>query len=151
FIGTLILLALSEKILKIQLFTRKPKIAPCNYCNQNPENKQHFCPACGKLLNPINLKLSKLDLSKILVLAISAFLIINLQVPVFALTEGPAEIDIQTLGGEQTTTQILPEISGYTTEFIYRDRRFEEIAKQDASLTYAYIPTNKSETTIWTT
>jgi exosortase len=151
FIGTLILLTISEKLFKIQLFTPKPKIMPCNYCNQNSENNQHFCATCGRLLNPMNLKLSKRDLSKILILAISAILIINLQVPVFALTEGSAEVTIQTLGGEQTIKQILPEIPGYTTEFIYRDKRFEEVAKQDASLLYAYRPTDTSKTTLWVT
>ena len=151
FIGTLILLTISEKILKIQLFTTKQKTTPCNYCNQNSENKRHFCAACGKLLNPPNIKISKLDLSKIFILAISAILIINLQTPVFALTEGPAEVTIQTLGGAQTITQILPEIPGYSTNFIYRDKGFEEVAKQDASLTYAYKPTDLSKTTIWVT
>ena len=149
FIGTLILLTISEKIFKIQLFATKPKITPCNHYNQNPETKQHFCLVCGKLLNPMNVKLSKRDLTKIFILVISAILIMNLQAPVFALTEGPAEVTIQTLGGEQTITQILPKIPGYTTEFVYRDKRFEEIAKQDASLAYAYIPTNKSKTTVW--
>ena len=151
FIGTFVLLTISEKIFKIQLFTTKPKITPCNYCNQNSENKQHFCPACGKLLNPPDMRLSKRDLSKIAIFIICAILIINLQVPVFALTEGPAEVTIQTLGSEQSVTQVLPEILGYTTEFIYRDRKFEEIAQQDASLTYGYIPTSKSEQTIWVT
>ena len=151
FIGTLILLTISEKLFKIQLFATKPRITPCNYCNQNPNTKQHFCTACGRMLNPMNIKLSKRDLSKIFILMISAILIINLQVPVFALTEGPAEVTIQTLGGEQTITQILPEIPGYTTNFIYRDKRFEEVAKQDASLAYAYRPTDPSKATVWVT
>jgi len=76
---------------------------------------------------------------------------INLQVPVFALTEGLAKVTIQTLDGEQTTTEILPEIAGYRMRFIYRDRRFEEIVKQDASLTYSYLPADKSGMTIWVT
>ena len=148
FIGTIILLTLSEKLFKIQLFATKPKLAPCNCCNQNAENKQHFCTACGKFLNRMNIRLSKRDLSKIFILIISAILIINLQAPVFALTEGPAEVTIQTLGGEQTVTQILPEVPGYATKFIYRDKRFEEIAKQDASLAYEYRPTDATKTTI---
>jgi len=151
FAGTLILLIISEKLFKIQLFITKSKPASCNYCNQNLENKQHFCPACGKLLNLLNIKLSKQDLSKIAILTISAILIINLQVPVFALTEGPAEVTIQTLGNEQTITQILPDIPEYTTKFIHRDKKFEEISQQDASLTYAYKPTDPSKTTIWVT
>jgi len=148
-LGTLILLTLSEKIWKIQFSTAKPKTASCSYCKESTENKQHLCLACGKLLNPMNIKLSKRDMSKIAILVVSSVLIINLQVPVFALTEGPAEVTIQTLGGEQTVTQILPEVPGYATKFVFRDKRFEEIAKQDASLAYAYKPTNTSETIVW--
>jgi len=151
FMGTLILLTLSEKVFKIQLFTPKSKTTPCNDCSQNPAIKQHFCPACGRLVNPVSIRLSKRDLSKIFILVISAILIANLQVPVFALTEGPTEVTIKTLGVEQATTQILPEIQGYTTRFIYRNKEFEEIAKQDASLTYAYLPTDETKITIWIT
>jgi len=150
FLGTLILLTLSEKIFKIQLFTTNPKTTPCNHCNQNPAIKQHFCAACGKPLNPMSIRLSKRDLTKIFILIISAILIVNLQVSVFALTEGPTEVIAQTLGGEQTT-QILPEIEGYATKFIYRDEEFEEIAKQDAALIYAYLPTDEKKTLIWVT
>jgi len=150
-LGTLILLTLSEKLFKIQLFGTKPKMAPCHYCHQNSESKQHFCTACGRMLNPMDVKLSKRDLAKMFILAISAILIISLQVPVFALTEGPAEVDIQTLGGEKTVTQFLPEVPGYTTNFTYRNKRFEEVAKQDASFTYAYRPTDPSKITIWVT
>ena len=151
FAGTLILLTVSEKVFKIRLFTSNPRLTRCNYCNQNPESEQHFCGACGKILNPMKINLSRTDLGKIIIVGMAAILIMNLQVPVFALTEGPAEVTIQTLGGEQTTTEILPEIAEYTTRFIYRDTRFEEIAKQDASLTYGYVPTDKSGTDVWVT
>ena len=151
FIGTLILLTLSEKIFKIQLFTTKSKTTSLNYCNHSQKNKHHFCLTCGKFLNTPNIKLSKRDLSKIAILLISAILIINIQVPAFALTQGPEKVSIQTLNSEQAITEILPKIPGYTTKFIYRDKEFEEIAQQDASLTYAYIPTNKSGPTIWAT
>jgi len=149
FMGTLILLTLSQKILNIQLFTRKPETKPCNYCNQNSAIKQHFCPACGKLLNPMSVGLSKRDLSKTFILMMTTILIVNLQVPIFALTEGYTELTLQTIGEEQTTTQIFPEIQGYATRFIYRDTEFEEIAKQDASLLYAYQPTDKTKTSVW--
>lgn len=152
FLGTLILLALSEKILKIQIFAPKSKIETCSYCSQNPENPRQFCPACGKLLRHINLKISKPDLAKIAALLICTFMLMSIQVPVFALTKGPAEVIIQTPAGQQKTTEILPEIQGYTQKFIYRDKEFEKIAKQDASLLYTYTPTdNQSEKTIWVT
>jgi len=147
--GTIILLTLSEKIFKIQLYATKPKITPCNHCNQNAENKKHFCTVCGNFLNPMKIELSKRDLTKIFILTISAILIINLQAPVFALTEGPAEVITQSPSREQATTQILPDIPGYTLQFTYRDKEFEQTAKQDASLTYTYAPIDRSQPTIW--
>lgn len=66
--------------------------------------------------NPMDIKISRQDLTKLLILIINAALITNLQAPVFALTEGPAEV-----------------------------------AKQGASLAYAFRPTDMSKTTIWVT
>ena len=150
FLGTLLLLFLSEKILNIQIFGEKFKIV-CPQCSQSPGEEENFCIACGRLLKNIDIKISKRDLCKIIALLISASLIALLTVPVFALTEGPAEVIIQSPGNEQESTQILPEIPEYTLQFMYRDEKFEEIAKQDASLIYAYIPTKGSETNIWVT
>jgi len=150
FTATLILLTISEKVLKTQLFATRDKNASCSHRTQDTRSLNHFsCNACGRILNPKNINLSKRDLAKIAILAIAAIPIINLQVPVFALTMGPAEVITQTLAGQQTTTQILPSIPEYATRFVYRDKGFEEIAGQDASLAYAYMPSKKSETTIW--
>jgi len=154
FIGTLIMLTLSEKIFRIQFFTKNIRTATCNYCSENQRNIQHLCPACGKLLKPMHIQLSKQDLSKITALLITAILISSFiapQMPIFAMTQGPAEVIIQSPSGEEVSTQILPEVSGYTVRFVARDERFEEIAQQEASLTYAYIPTDESEQTIWVT
>ncbi len=151
FIGTIILLAISEKVLKIQLFTNTRKITRCRHCNEKQSRIQRFCIACGKLKNPLTIKLSKRDIGKIVVLTLSSILLINLQVPAFALTEGPAQVTIQTLGSEKSVTQILPETSQYTVKFVYRDTEFEEIARQDASLTYAFVPVDTSQENIWVT
>ncbi|MCK4474439.1 hypothetical protein KAU30_01245, partial [Candidatus Bathyarchaeota archaeon] len=67
----------------------------------------------------------------------------------FALTEGPAEIIVQTAKGEQVPTEILPQIPGYTLRFMYRDKAFEQRAKQEASLAYAYSPHNKTKEVVW--
>jgi len=146
FLGTLLFLFLSKKIWKIRVFT---KTAQCPKCSQSLEEKQNFCTACGRLLKYMNIKVSRRDLWKITAILISASLIMLLEVPVFALTEGPAEVIIQTPGQEKASTQILPDIPGYTLQFIERYKGFEEIAKQEASLTYAYVPTKGSKTTIW--
>jgi len=152
FLGTLILLIIVEKIFKIQVFTTKPKATPCNHCDQNQENKRHFCPACGKLLKNILVNIPKKDLGKLAALLISVIIIITISVPVFALTEGPPEVLTQSLGGEQATIQqVLPQISDYTLRFVYRDKTFEEVAQRDRALLYAYNPIDKSAKTMWAT
>jgi len=82
---------------------------------------------------------------------VSAILLVSIQAPVFALTEGPAQVIVQTASGEQGNTQLLPQIQGYTLVFEYRDKYFEEIAKQDASLIYAYHPLDKTKEPVWVT
>jgi len=150
FLGSVILLFISEKIWKLQIFTTKPKAASCTTCSESLEKIKNFCSACGKLLKNIPVNISKRDLGKIAALLISVILIITISVPVFALTEGPAEVLIQSTGGEQATTpQILPQISDYTLRFVYRDETFEEIAQRDRALVYAYSPVDKSAKTIW--
>jgi hypothetical protein len=78
-------------------------------------------------------------------------LLISIQAPVFALTEGPAQIIIQTPTGEQGNAQLLPQIQGYNLTFEYRDKEFEEVARQDASLVYAYMPLDQNKEPVWVT
>ncbi len=150
FLGTLILLFIAEKIWKIQIFATDKRAISCPNCNQNARNEAPFCLACGRLLKYININISKRDLAKITALLAIAILILTVQVPTFALTEGPAEVLIQSPVGEQAaTTQIFPEISDYDLRFMYRDKRFEQIAPRDAALVYAYTPLNESRKTVW--
>lgn len=150
FLGTLILILSSEKILKIRISTTKPKPTTCPNCDQDVKKNRNFCVACGKLLKYINVNISKRTLLKTVALLVGISFIVNLQVPVFALTEGPAQVFIQSAKGEQpATTQVFPQIPNYTLQFLYRDEKFEEIAQRDLALVYAYIPTNQSGKTIW--
>ena len=101
FIGTLILLVTTEK------FVKKPKPKqPCPTCN--PTAKEDFCSNCGKIFKYPKMKLTKTDIAKIASIAIVIGLLLSIQAPVFALTEGPAEILVQTPSGLQPNTQILP-------------------------------------------
>jgi hypothetical protein len=102
-------------------------------------------------LNLTNIRFQKTEIIKIAAIIVSIILLLSIQTPVFALTEGPAQITVQTPSGEQGNTQLLPEIQGYTLDFIYRDKDFEELAKQDASLLYAYEPLDPSKEIIWVT
>ena len=137
FLGTLILLPFSEKILKIQIITTKSKPKPCSYCDRNLTGKQNFCLACGRLVKYQNIKISKRDMLKIAALLVSASIIMLYGVPILALTKGPEGVVITS--GEQVSTQILPEIPGYTLLFIQRNTEFEEISGQDATLEYQYV------------
>ena len=148
FLGTLLLLTITEKILKARISIKSKAFPPCPQCNPKPSKTQNFCLACGKLLRHREVKLKGRDIAKIAATAVAVSLLLSIQVPVFALTQGPPEIIMQTPIGEQAPTQILPQIQGYTLKFVYRDTNFEQIAKQDASLIYAYVPINETEETI---
>lgn len=152
FLGTLLLLTISEKILKTPIFTTKTKANPCPKCTPQKQENRSFCIACGALLKTPEIRLGKQDLVKIAALFATVILLLSIQVPVFALTEGPVDVILQTPTGQQITTTILPEMPGYTSRFVYRDTRFEQIAKQDASLTYSYTSiSNNPKETIWVT
>jgi len=145
FLGTLILLLIMEKTTKK---TKPPK--PCTLCETNQQTIQESsCSNCGKLHKLPQIKLTKNDLAKIASIGIIIVVLLSIQVPVFALTEGPAQLIIQTPTGEQGNTQILPEIPGYTLEYMYRDTQFEETYGQTASIAYKYTPTDPTKTIIW--
>ncbi len=144
FIGTLILLVTTEK------FIKKPRPRqPCLSCAHNTTNEQ--CPNCGKLHKYPIIKLQKSDIAKITSIAIVIALLLSIQAPVFALTEGPAEILVQTPSGLQPNTQILPlpKVEGYNLSYVYRDSNFEKLSGQDASLIYAYGSTDSNKPTVW--
>jgi hypothetical protein len=149
FIGTLLLLLFSEKVLHAQIFVKSRQ--KCTQCNSMPENDQNFCLACGKILQSALVKFHKADVAKMTGVIACVMLLVSIQTPVFALTEGPAQIVFETPVGEQGNTQLLPQIQGYTLEYMYRDKDFEEISGQDASLVYAYMPADKTKEPIWVT
>ncbi len=147
FMGTLLLLAITEKVFK------KPKPPePCKNCNNfaksNPTG--NFCIDCGKLLKYPKIKLGKSDLAKIVGVALIVVMFVSIQVPIFALTQGPAQVLIQTPAGvEQGNTLILPEISGYALSYVYRDTSFEQILQQDVALVYSYRANDTAKPTVW--
>jgi len=147
FLGTLVLLATSEKLFKIQISPKQTE--KCPECKQTLATDRSFCLACGRIHKTHFNRINKKDIAKATGLILSVVLILSIQAPVFALTEGPAEIIVQTAKGEQVTTEILPEIEGYTLTFWRRDEAFEQTAKQDASLVYMYFPHNETKEVVW--
>jgi exosortase len=147
FLGTLILLTLAEKALKTQIFTKKTSNT-CPECSR-PTERKDYCATCGKLLKHSAIRLRPSDAAKIVAIALTVTLLTSIQAPVFALTQGPAQILIQTPTGQQGNTQILPKIPGYTTRFRYRDTDFENMSGQDLSLIYSYSPENQNTETVY--
>jgi len=148
FLGTLLLLVISEKIFHTQIFVKAQK---CLACNPKPEKNQNFCLTCGRILKPPPLRFVRTDTIKMAAIIVSVFLLMFIQVPVFALTQGPAIVLMETPTGQQVSTEILPRISGYDLQFVYRDTDFEAVAKQDMALVYVYTPTNQSQEPVWAT
>ncbi len=151
FLGTMLLLTITEKILKTHVSLKPSAFTPCKHELEQSNDKRNFCSSCGKLLKYPRTQLKKQDLAKVATIAIAVSLLLYIQAPVFALKKGPSKLIIYTPTGEQATTQILPEIQGYTLKFVQRDENFEKMAKQDASLVYAYIPSDMTKETIWVT
>ncbi|EMR73346.1 Transmembrane exosortase (Exosortase_EpsH) [Thaumarchaeota archaeon SCGC AB-539-E09] len=143
FIGTLILLTLAEKVLKIQIFTKTSETC----LHENTE--EHLCIDCGKILTSTLNKLRRTETVKLALIIAITISLAFIQVPVIALTEGAAEVFIQKTTGEQINSKILPEVESYDLRFIYRDTDFEKISGQNASLMYQYRPQNRSEQPIW--
>jgi exosortase len=146
-IGTFLLLSFGEKIFHTKIVT-KP-LPECKECNPKTKANQNFCFACDRILKSKSIRFQRADVLKITTIIISVILLISIQTPVFTLTEGPAQIIIQTPAGEEGNTHLLPPIQGYELEYVYRDKDFEELSKQDASLVYVYYPLDNKKEPIW--
>jgi len=147
FIGTLLLLAITEKVFK------KPKPPqPCPTCNPPTTNPtEPFCPNCGKLFKHPKTKLNRADITKIAGIAIIVVMLLSIQAPVFALTQGPAQVIIQTPSGTEvnTSNSLLPNMTGYTLSYVYRDTAFEQESGVDAALVYSYSSPNETTSPVW--
>lgn len=138
FLGTLILLAISEKIFKTQIFTDKKDTCP--QCNLKSP-LEIFCSKCGRILKPPKIKLYKTDIAKISIISVCLILLALIQAPVFALTQAKPIVMVN----NQFSTDVLPQIPDYNLDFSSRETEFEAKAKQDMSLIYLYTSYNQSK------
>ena len=145
FFGTLLLLTITNKVLKLQSNIQTSEV--CLHHNKNEE--KNYCLDCGKILIAPLSTLTRNEGIKLLFILAILFSTNFLQVPIVTLTKGEAEVLLQKSTGEQTIASVLPEIEDYAPGFVYRDVAFENISKQDASLMYRYQPKNRSKSTIW--
>ncbi|MCW4000715.1 MAG: exosortase/archaeosortase family protein [Candidatus Bathyarchaeota archaeon] len=140
FIGTVILLGVTEKILK------KPALpTPCPTCSTTSKSPAiPCCVSCGKLFAYPKMKLRRADIAKVAGILLATVMLLSIQAPVFALTQGPPEVLVQTPSGVEISksTSTLPEISGYNLAYSYRDTSYEQLTGNDAAIAYAYRPTS---------
>jgi len=142
FIGTLTLFAITDKILKIDIFKKTDYPCEIEYHSIN-----NYCSKCGKLLNISKNNLPKYEIIKILSLILLSLSLISIRTPIFVFSEKGVQITMNNFGAESAS--ILPTIEGYELNFQYRDSKFEEIAGQEASLMYIYRPLKSDKEPIW--
>jgi len=147
-IGTLIILLMGEKAFKLNI--RTPRIASkkCSMCQKCISSNEIMCLSCGKLLGKIRQTYGK-SIERMALVLFIALLSSSL---VVTSTYGGAskkisDLDISQVKGPETTTYLLPNISGWNVQYAYRDNRVESILNQDAALAYRYVQTNSGGTT----
>jgi exosortase len=145
FIGIFATLIASEKLLKAKVIIGRNETPPCPWCKRLQEKFQNFCLNCGKLFKQFNKKPSKIFWAKLTLLLIScSILSLSVNAPVFAISKENIEVT-----SWEKATNILPQIANCNLIFLYRDTNYERMAKQDASLVYAYFPSNLSKPVIY--
>jgi len=145
-IGMLLLLLIAEKLLHLKIYENQSKAASCNACDNSSENNEAFCHSCGKLLENHQTKLDKRFWTKITGLLLATSVVaLSIQAPIFAFSQKLTFTS--TL--PETSAEVFPNVSDYNLNFLYRDTNFERISRTDAALTYAYLPRNVSNPTIF--
>jgi exosortase/archaeosortase family protein len=148
FVGILLILGLSGKLLKIQISTKPQEQPPCPRCKSTSQNLKNFCQNCGRFLGKSKIILSKTLFLKLLLLLLGCSIaVLSIRAPTFATAQN--SIELSSSGNWQNATNVFPEIPGYTLSFLYRDTEYEKIAHQDASLVYGYFPVNRSNSVLY--
>jgi len=149
FIGTLLLLTISEKLLKTDLFTNR-HTTTCPTCTTNdPAETRNYCTNCGRILKHKPTSFNAKDLTKITAAITAILLLLWIQTPVFANTMTPAPLLVDTPDGPQGNNLLFSQIDGYTTQFLYRDTDFENKSGQDFSLIFSLNPNQENVTPVW--
>jgi len=137
FIGTVILLFIGEKALKMQLPMSKSPVSTCISCEQSLNSDHGFCISCGRLIRSLDYSVTKESLLKMTLVTLIAILIIFVATPPIALAKSPTEVELTTISVEESR-QLLPVVPDWNLEFLYRDTQVEQFLRQDAALAFAY-------------
>ncbi len=143
FLGSLLILILSDRIFKIELYKRKKNDCNHEYLNSN------YCSNCGKVVKMDITPFTKNEIIKYFTVFFIVVSLITIDVPTFAINSGQTGVFIKKFSGEEEIKSVLPEVDDYSLEFFYRDTHFEEISGQNSSLLFLYNPLNSTKDPIW--
>lgn len=153
FLGMLFTLFVAEKFLKIQVLPTPQEKPQCPECKTSLKNLENFCSNCNNFLKIFHARISQKFWAKLFLLLLGCYIVtLSIQAPTFAIAQGPEKEPIEVTSGWQNAANVLPQNItdyqdvNYTLRFLYRDENFEKIARQDASLMYAYLPSRARET-----
>ncbi len=148
FIGMLLILVFSDKVVKIQIVTKPQEQLPCIKCKSKTQPLIDFCQNCGRFIGKSNRLISKGLFVKLFLLLLGCSIaVLSISAPTFATVKD--SIELESTGNLQNSTSVFPEIPDYTLAFIYRDTEYEKIASQDTSLVYGYFPFNLSDQVVY--
>lgn len=150
FVGMIIVLLISERLLKIRVITKPIKQRPCVAC-ENKISGTGFCHNCGRFLNKSAKSFyNKRLFAKLFVLILFVSIVtVTINAPTFATANGSGALNFLSGENYENANSTLPEIPSYTLRYLYRDTSYEKLAKQDASLMYGYFPENLSQPVIY--
>ncbi|HLN46623.1 MAG TPA: exosortase/archaeosortase family protein [Candidatus Sulfotelmatobacter sp.] len=149
FVGMLLLLGLSDKILKIPIITKIEQQKPCVTCKTDSDTND-FCQNCGRFFNKTNLPISKTTFLKLtLIVLASSLAVLSFAPPTFAATQG--SIQIAQNSNWKEAERIFPKLKNYTLTYLYEDVQYEELTKQDIALVYGYFPDYENNTVMYAT
>jgi exosortase/archaeosortase family protein len=147
-IGMLFILFVIERFWNVQIFQSSQEQQTCSMCNTSSQTFATFCSNCGRFLSSARSKISSKFWAKLILLLLGSYLVtLSIQAPTFAVAKGV--IEVSSNSSWENATNVFPEIPDYQLKFLYRDENYEKIAGQDASLLYAYLPTNMSNPTVY--
>jgi exosortase/archaeosortase family protein len=151
-LGTLGVLFLGEKALRLNIRTPTIRTKGCPMCSKCTEIGESMCISCGRTIGKAKQKMGKSS-ERI------AFITFIALIMTFLITSGISgavdsrklsNLDIVSVQGPETTEYLLPEVEGWDLRYAYRDNRVESILNQDAALAFRYVSTTQAGDTMVT-
>ena len=143
-IGTLIILLVAEKVLKLNIRSPARLSKKCDVCNKCLTARETMCLSCGRLLGRIKYTFGK-SIERIAVVIFISLIAASIVVTSTYngdVSKKLSDLDISKIKGPETTEYLLPQISGWDLKYAYRDNRVESILNQDAALAFRYLQTS---------